>query len=334
MSQEKRNIKQAFIRYIKGYYTKNDADLLIRELSSEIISGGIDEEMDRMWEDSAKIKPTSSKQQEYEKEAKQLLRQIKGRPDTHYLKPFFKYVAAASIILIAGATFYFLIKNKTADISDVPLITLEIENGTQKQITLADGTQVVLNAGSSFSYPEKFEGEERKVFLDGEAFFNVSPNKGKPFIVQTSDAKVKVLGTSFNINAYEESDGLAVTVESGKVQVELAKASLQLSASEHLNYNRTSSDFSKSTENVSNTKLWISGGMYFNRTPIKEVVQVLMRKFDCSIEFADGEDNYEEYIYGMHDGEDLETILNAISFTTGIKHKKSGDKIILYKKGK
>jgi len=329
MSAEKKNIIQAFLRYIKGCYTKDDAGLLIRDLPSELSSKPIRDEMDKIWEDSARIGTSVSKHAEYEDEAKKLLKRINKSSHRIDLKPFFRYAAAVAIIILAGAAFYFITDNKVE--KEATLAVLEVENGKRKELTLSDGTKIILNSGTSLSYPEQFGGNERKIYLNGEAFLDVAIDKDRPFIVKTTHAEIKVLGTSFNINAYEKDDFLTVTVETGKVQVDLENAMMQLLPTERLYYNKISDSFTKDKEDLENTKLWMSGGMYFNRTPIQDVAKELMRRFDCHIEFAKDE-VFDEYIYGTHDGEDLEAILNAISYTTGIYYKKTGNSVVLTKK--
>lgn len=89
----------------------------------------------------------------------------------------------------------------------------------RSRIVLADGTVVTLNENSSIEYPKSFEGEERRVYLKGEAFFKVARNESKPFIVTTNDLDIKVLGTSFNIDASKIEESTTVTVEEGKVAV-------------------------------------------------------------------------------------------------------------------
>lgn len=330
MSLSKKDIKKAFLRYLKGYYTRDDANLIIRDLPSEIPSRLITDEMDKIWEDSINIETSPARHAEYEKEAIQLLKHINKSSTKIGLKPFFRYAAAVAILILAGAAFYLFTTNQSDQNQDI-LMVLDVENGKREDITLSDGTKIVLNAGTSLSYPEKFGENERKIYLNGEAFLDVAVDKNKPFIVQTERAQIEVLGTSFCVNAYDDSDHMSVTVETGKVQVNMSNATMRLLPNEHLYYNKVTEDFSKTRENLKNTKLWMSGGMYFNRTPIQEVAEELMRRFDCNIEFAEGE-IFEEYIYGTHDGEDLETILNAIEFTTGIKHIKTDDNIILFKK--
>src|SRR5690606_1488289 len=90
------------------------------------------------------------------------------------------------------------------------------------RITLSDGSQVWLNESSTIRYPEHFEKDKREVLLSGEACFDVGPDKKRPFVVKTSKVTTRVLGTSFNVNAYQKEPQTKVTVETGRVAVSLA----------------------------------------------------------------------------------------------------------------
>src|SRR5690606_24410283 len=96
--------------------------------------------------------------------------------------------------------------------------------GGQYKITLADGTQVWLNAASTLTYPIEFSGRKREVTLEGEAYFEVARDESKPFIVNTARQRTEVLGTSFNINAYDNETLTKTTLLHGSVRVQASNA--------------------------------------------------------------------------------------------------------------
>lgn len=138
-----------------------------------------------------------------------------------------KWVAAASVILVAGLLWlnYQPAKIKAGTYSkliekaEIPL--KEVVNTTSEpvKITLPDQSIVTLEKNSRLSYVNNFEGKERKVFLSGDAFFNVTKNPDKPFVVYANELVTKVLGTSFRINAFEENKEVTVSVKTGRVFV-------------------------------------------------------------------------------------------------------------------
>ena len=97
--------------------------------------------------------------------------------------------------------------------------TITVPAGQRINITLVDGTNVWLNARTSLSYPVKFGKNNRQVVLDGEAYFDVTKDKSKPFIVQTDNYNVEVLGTQFDVNAYSETGEFETTLMSGSLKV-------------------------------------------------------------------------------------------------------------------
>ncbi|WP_321307116.1 FecR domain-containing protein [Marinifilum fragile] len=96
---------------------------------------------------------------------------------------------------------------------------IDVPRGGEFSLTLSDGTKVWLNADTKFRYPVKFSNSKREVYITGEAYFEVAHNKQAPFVVHSHDAKVKVLGTSFNVSAYEDQEFIATTLVEGAVQI-------------------------------------------------------------------------------------------------------------------
>ena len=92
-------------------------------------------------------------------------------------------------------------------------------NQVINEYTLPDGSVVALNSNSKLVFPKQFNGDTREVTIEGEAFFDVKPNPEKPFIINAGKAQIKVVGTSFNVSAYPETETLEVVVKTGKVQV-------------------------------------------------------------------------------------------------------------------
>ncbi|MEO6684926.1 MAG: FecR family protein [Dyadobacter sp.] len=138
-----------------------------------------------------------------------------------------KWLAAASVILVAGLLWlnYQPAKIKAETYSqlvekaEIPLKEVVNTTSGPVNITLPDQSIVTLEKNSRLSYVNNFEGKERKVFLSGEAFFNVTKNPAKPFIVYANELVTKVLGTSFRINAFEENKEVTVSVRTGRVFV-------------------------------------------------------------------------------------------------------------------
>ena len=328
MNSAKDHFKNALTRYINGIHTPEDIDTIIEGMQDKDFRSEIENMMDNIWSDLQTMETDEENKKIYREEARLLYQQLQQRPKRNYLRPLLKYAAIFICVIISGWGIYNYYNSYNLD--NITYTTENVKKGEHKKITLPDGTVVILNAATKIKYPNLFAEDTRLVEIDGEAFFEVTPDENKEFIVRTSTADVKVLGTSFNIKAYNEDENLVLTVKTGKVQVDIPDASMKFLANEQLVYNKTNKEYLKRGENPERATAWIHGKLYFNRTPIHSVAQELMRIYNCDIEFTTNV-VYEDYIYGDHDNESLEAVLKSIEYSTGIKYRKEGGKIILYK---
>ncbi|KAA6326740.1 hypothetical protein EZS27_024193 [termite gut metagenome] len=325
MKNTKKQIGSRLNRYINGIYTQIDAEALWDALKTGTEQKLVSEEMGRVWEDYSGT-TTDTQHQQYKVEAWQLLKRTQQREKPFMLRSFLKYAAVLFLLIATGLSIYLFFTGK--DDQEIPYITLRVDNGQQKQLIFTDGTKVILNAGSRLSYPKQFESDKRRIKLDGEAFFQVAKDISKPFIVQTKNTNIEVLGTGFNVKAHNEDEFVSVTVESGKVRVNMEEAIMQLLPGEQFFLDKTNREIHRSRENPEYAKVWISGGLYFNKCPIRSVVNELIRHYNCAIEFEGKVP--DEYISGGHDNKTLESVLQSIYYATGIKYRKESGKIILY----
>lgn len=165
--------------------------------------------------------------------------------------------------------------------------TLNIPRGMNKQLTLADGTQVWLNAESSLEYPETFaDREQRVVHLKGEAYFEVSKDSLHPFLVKTDALETRVLGTAFNVRAYSLDD-TQVTLVEGSVKVsDKHQNELQLKPGEHATLRKGSALKSAQVEEASAYRSWADGQFYFDDTELVEIMRELGRWYNVDIVFT------------------------------------------------
>lgn len=321
--------KEAVKKFITGFYTKENALNLFDPDNSDQTIHHLKSEINEVWEDSAQFAFTDAQLKSvYKNEAHDLLKKIQRKEKQFSITSFVKYAAISLIILSAALGVYYLADQLI--LKNIRYTEIRVKNGENNHIVLPDGTKVVLNAGSYLKYPNKFAGKTRLVEIDGEAFFKVTHDEDKPFIIKAEGANIKVLGTSFNVKAYNEDNQLTVSVKSGKVQVNMAEAMLRLKPDEQVILNKQSGEFTKQIEKNSRVTAWMNGSLYFNRTPIKSVVSELKRFYNCEIEFEPGKD-YDDYIYGEHDNKSLESVLKSIQYATDIKFRNENGKIILYK---
>ena len=169
---------------------------------------------------------------------------------------------------------------------------LIIPYGKTSELTLPDGTKVFLNAGSRLVYPENFMGRTREVFLVGEAFFEVKHDQNHPFIVQTNDLRVKVLGTRFNVSAYPGDHVIETVLAEGKVRIEKNNAGLfdqttDLIPDQMASFDRITQVTSLKSVDVNNYILWTKGLLQFESTDLSRIVKRLERFYDVRFQFDD-----------------------------------------------
>jgi len=320
--------KTVLRRFLDGVYTKDEASQVFQYISDPDSKDVFDELTDEIWEESAieSNTTTHSQREQYKKEAHHLLDSIERRKKHAWYRWGAIAASVAVLITIGWGSFYFV-----SNAFNRELVYLEATTsyGEKKQLLLPDGTQLILNSCSYVRYPKLFAENERRIELEGEGYFKVAHNEEKPFIVNTSRMDVRVLGTSFNIKSYATDEIVTVSVETGKVQVDVPEAVMRLVANEQIYINTVSDEYSKRKENAQ-VAAWIRGTLHFNSTPIRDVAKVLERAYDCRIKF-DPNQNFDNLISGEHDNIDMESVLKAIEYTSNIKYKKEGRNILLYK---
>jgi ferric-dicitrate binding protein FerR (iron transport regulator) len=155
----------------------------------------------------------------------------KPRPRIHSL--YYQIAAVAILLLVLGITFGKFYFNKSKNLDYV-----STKAGQQKVIKLSDGSVVWLSAKSSVRFPSSFGGPTREIALEGEAFFNIAKDKKHPFIVHTGMLSTRVLGTTFNIDAYEEHKNTVIALITGKVAFSDGKSQLKLTPGFQVEYNK------------------------------------------------------------------------------------------------
>jgi transmembrane sensor len=196
------------------------------------------------------------------------------------------------IKLADGQISYQASSNSTGTSEQVEFNTLTNPRGSRViDLQLSDGSRIWLNAGSSVTYPVAFVGNERRVIIEGEAYFEVTNNKLKPFIVSKTTIDVEVLGTSFNIKAYEEDNEIKVTLLNGKVKV-TARYQTTTGSSEVLVPGQQAI-FHRSGELtvMDNTDLeqviaWKNGFFSFQSADIPTVMRELSRWYDVEVKYT------------------------------------------------
>jgi transmembrane sensor len=261
--------------------------------------------------------------------------------------------AAVFVALIGGGVFFYTkYARKNEQRSGK---TASVHNGTTSRLLLADGTQVWLNAGSKLTYPEKFSGAQREVTLEGEGFFEVTRNEKMPFLVHAGKITVKVLGTKFNVKAYNEDPDIETTLISGKVQVMLnddPEKEIILSPHEKLTVTNTLKQKAAAGADEQSQQLnnemkyqvqavhgntnesfaetaWITNKLMFSNESFENVARMIERKYDVHMQF-DNTRLRDQHITGIFEKENIQQMLEILKMTTHFKYSIDGNNIRLY----
>ena len=209
---------------------------------------------------------------------KEILMGNEDEDDMEPIKPTASIVKAGVVVSGTKADF-----SKIKTTSDEPeMKTISTPRGKDYELVLSDGTVVLLNADSKITFPTRFTGDKRTVKLVGEAYFKVSKNKHRPFIVETGNLYTKVLGTEFNLKAYPHSD-VNVTLIKGSVAVNAEGKEVMLKPGENAEYSENK-DIEVTTVDTEGYIQWKDGYFYFDNVPLIDVVRDLGRWYNVNIE--------------------------------------------------
>lgn len=314
---EEKDIKELLDRYLKGACTPDEEQYLeawFDQLSNE---GEIDEEI-------------------LDKVA--VMQRLKRKIDTQISKqrfftlPVMLKVAAAVLLISSVAGFFFYQGTRLRNIvNPVQYSITTVPRGQRIKLTLSDGSTVILNAGSRIRYPEKFAGATRSVaLLEGEAFFDIKHNDEKPFIVEASGTHTQVLGTAFNVQAYQHFREVKVTVIRGKVAVKEAKQKpVLVLPDEQMTVNTATGHQDKKHINAEESIGWIKGKLFFRNETLMNVALILENSYNVKIEFKEKATRDIRFTANFNSTDSLDKILFAISKANGITYSVK-DKIVRF----
>lgn len=232
------------------------------------------------------------------------------------------WVRVAAILLVVvvcgGLIYYFAGQNGPK--------MLALASGNQVLVdTLPDGSVVTLNKMSKLSYPESFDGDLRAVQLEGEAFFNISPNKQKPFVIDANNTQVKVVGTSFNVKTSENKT--EVIVETGVVEVRKRKKMVKLNPHEKATVLKGNDAPIKEQNEDELYNYYKTNEFICDRTPLWRLADVLSEAYNVHITVTGNTGNRQ--ITTKFSNKTLDEILTVVSETMAVQISRKGDEIII-----
>ncbi len=214
--------------------------------------------------------------------------------------------------------------------SEVAYNTMSTPVGRQYHLILTDGSEVWLNAASSITYPTSFSGDDRKVSITGEAYFEVVHDARKPFHVMVNDMEVKVLGTHFNINAYENEDATKTTLIEGSVKVTKNNSNISIAPGQQaiaINGNNNI-PIQKKEVDLDEIMAWKNSKFIFQDADIKSIMRQLERWYGITASY-DGNVTNEEFVGVISRNVNILQILAMLEKTGRVSFRIQGKNIIV-----
>lgn len=245
---------------------------------------------------------------------------------TRHLTLIRTFSAAAAVVLLCLSVWTAYLYMQPAAIQTISTLA------ETRSVRLPDGSSVTLNHYSSLSYPEKFQSDKREVELNGEAYFEVSKDPKHPFIVQTETIDVQVLGTHFNVDAYQNNPDVKTTLLTGSVAVSNKSNSVRmiLKPNEIAIYNKVGNKLTRQvTKNAKDEISWRDGEFIFDNLPLGEIARELSNSFDTPIHIADTSLQSYRISARFRNGEDLETILSVLHHAGYFNYSQNNKQIVI-----
>lgn len=287
-----------------------------------------EEALMQVWEE-LEFTPDASTRLSYRKLRKKIIASSTKKNTSYTLR---KVGKVAAILLIPLFTIFFSYLYTQSHTKQIELTEEFVPKGEQKQITLPDGTLTYLNSGTLLIYPKEFRGNNRSVYLVGEAYFDVKTDKRHPFVVKTNYLKVKVLGTKFNIHAYSEDKKTITTLEAGWVIVQKANNSntITLAPNEQLEYDNSTGNFNKKVIDAFLYSGWIKGELNFIGMTLQDIFSTIERIYNIHIIVPPHLTTTDVYTIKFKHKVPLKDLMNIVTKTIGnIDYKVEKENIFL-----
>lgn len=253
---------------------------------------------------------------------KRLEQENKEKQKVFKFRNTLRYVAAIAVVMVIAAGLTYMSGNK-----EDKLVVASATNGQVREMVLPDGTKVWLNQSSCLKYPRIFEGEERCVYLEGEAYFEVARNHEKPFTVKSSVMDVRVLGTSFNIKCRQDNSIAETTLIEGEVEVRdrLDKGIITLSPGQKAVLNRVTGRMQVKQVDAKMEIVWHNDLISFEKSSIFRIAAVLERFYNVKIILSPDVDNTKTYSGVLKKKDSIESVLNSLRNSIPFNYKKVDD---------
>lgn len=320
--------EEEIIKYLKSKSTPAEAEAVENWILADKENADTFFEIERLWimKREAAITHSNRAETAYQR----LSRLLKPQPRKYKLlgPHYLKYAAVGLIALLITIDIFY-----ERQIVPDAVNMIEVPKGQRVNLVLSDGTKVCLNSNSRLHYPAAFSDKQRHVELEGEAFFEVTHDEKCPFVVQVPDMTIKVLGTTFNVKAYQDEDTY-VTLKSGKVEVCTTdkQESVMLNPNDQASYSKLTG-LKLHHVNGEAFYIWKTGEIAYVDNYLSEIAKDLERRFNVHITIKGKELAEKKFSLRVEKNTTLSQILALLRGTRQLDFTLDGDKVIIYKNG-
>ena len=311
-------------RFTSGSASENDLKNLFYWLNSKKGNSEIHQSLDEYWNllaEGDRLPVDSDK----------ILTNIRNgikynRPIRLIAKKLLPYAAILIILLSLGGILVKYFNNQSIT-NDRTFTSVIVDNGQRSKVILPDSSVVWLNSGTTLSYSSDFAQGSREIYLNGQAFFDITRNERVPLFVHCNDLLVKVLGTKFDVSAYSENNRIRVVLESGSVQLtseRVKNCTYQLKPGEMADYDREKNKMITGKADLEKFTSWRNGILIFRNDPLKLIIEKLERWYNIEIEIADPA-VYSSIFTGTIRNESYEQILKLIEYSCSVSFRINDD---------
>jgi len=339
-------IDKALIKkYLAGLCNKEELKLVRDFLKQENAQQLFDEVWNEQWVNETNANDTdhhSQQMADWKRKIHQRINEESLNSEITVAKntpiPFIKRItnwqyAAIWVTLFIGAGLWVITSKRSNESLVVAYVEKHNPSGRRTIITLPDSSQVYLGPESKLRYAEKFNGSTREINLEGEAFFEVTKNPKKPFIIHTGIITTKVLGTSFKVDAFINKP-VTVSVSTGKVSVDRhatnkTESIAILMPGQTVTWNETDHIKTLGSVVVKDISGWKDGRLVFNKVPLSEIANILERWYDVEISFKNKKNASKLLKVNLTANVPINTLMKILSVSGQFKYHIQGNHITI-----
>lgn len=280
-------MKENIIKYLKGIASDKEKKELLTWLREKEENKALFSEIRDTWLQSEL--PTTISDPDYIRKSFDLfvkkVTTINSQTKKTRIRFIFKVAAAVAFVCICSWAGYLAGNSKTEDSAPIVINQLVMGKDSKGSVVLPDGSTVWLNANSKLVYPEHFAADNRRVKLEGEGYFEVRKDIQKPFLVETDDITIKVLGTRFDVQNYKEKETLKTTLLSGRVEISFLgrQKKITLVPNQSLTFHRKSEEYYLDEVDAADCILWINNQLTCTNDKLKNVLHKLQHWYGLDI---------------------------------------------------